>query len=119
MNNPSKKGGFDTDLRSMLKHQHKKVYSICRLFAHNYKEHQRLFTDIISAAAQNIRTRREKTDKHSLLLQACINMAALHAITRAMEPAVDRSIQFKSPDYQRSMTGLHETVACLSDYEKF
>jgi hypothetical protein len=46
-------------------------------------------------------------------------MAALHAITRDMAPSADRSIQFKSPDYQRSMTGLHETVADYSDYEKF
>jgi hypothetical protein len=118
MNNPSRSGP-DTDLRSLLKHQHKRVYSICRLFAHSYKEHQRLFIDIIAAASQNIRSRKESGQKDTLLLQACINMAALHSITLEMEPRTDRNIQFKSPDYQRSMTDFRNSIAEASDYEKF
>jgi hypothetical protein len=118
MNHPSKSGP-DTDLRSMLKHQHKKVYSICRLFAHSYKEHQRLFTDIIAAASQNIRSRIGSGNKETLLLQACINMAALHSISLDLESKSDRSIQFKSPDYQRSMTEFRCSIQGASDYEKF
>jgi hypothetical protein len=118
MNDSSQKG-FDSDIRSLLKNQHKKVYSICRLFAHNYKEHQHLFINIIAAASQNIRSRRENSDKQTLLLRACINMAALHSITQDMEPATDRAIQFKSPDYQRSMTRFRESIGEASDYEKF
>jgi len=119
MNNSSKKGGFDVDIRSLLKHQHKKVYSICRLFANNYKEHQHLFISIIAAASQNIRTGRENADKQTMLLRACINMAALHSISLELEPVTDRSLQFKSPDYQRSMTRLRESIGEVSDYEKF
>lgn len=118
MNNHSKSGP-DTDLRSLLKNQHRKVYSICRLFAHTYKEHQRLFTDIIAAASQNIRTRKESGNKDTLLLQACINMAALHSIALDMEPQTDRQIQFKSPDYQKSMTNFRLTMGEASDYDKF
>ena len=120
MNNSTKKDGPDTDLRSLLKHQHKKVYSICRLFANNYKEHQYLFTNIIAAASQNIRTRKDNSDdKQTMLLRACINMAALHSISLELESAVDRSIQFKSPDYQRSMMNFRETMGGISDLEKF
>jgi len=94
----------DTDLRSLLKHQHKTVYSVCRLFARSYKEHQRLFINIIAAASQNIRSRKEGSDKQTMLWRACINMAALH---------------FKSPDYQKSMTELGDAIGNASDYEKF
>lgn len=120
MNNSTKKDGPDTDLRSLLKHQHKRVYSICRLFADNYKQHQHLFTNIIAAASQNIRTRKDNSDdKQTMLLRACINMAALHSISQELEPAVDRSLQFKSPDYQRSMTNFRESMGSVSDLEKF
>ena len=120
MNNSTKKDGPDTDLRSLLKHQHKRVYSMCRLFANNYKEHQHLFTNIIAAASQNIRTRKDNSDdKQTMLLRACINMAALHSISLELEPAADRSLQFKSPDYQRSMTNFRESMGSVSDLEKF
>jgi hypothetical protein len=120
MNNSTKNDGSDTDLRSLLKHQHKKVYSICRLFTNNYKEHQHLFTNIIAAASQNIRTRKDNSDdKQTMLFRACINMAALHSISQELGPAVDRTIQFKSPDFQRSMTNFRETMGTLSDLEKF
>jgi hypothetical protein len=119
MNNSSKKSGFDVDIRSLLKIQHKKVYAICRLFADTYKEHQFLFTNIMAAASQNIRGRRENSDKQTLVLRACVNMAALHSITTEMAPVVERSIQFKSPDYQRSMTRLRQSMGEASDYEKF
>jgi len=116
--NDSSKRGFDSDIRSLLKNQHKRVYSICRLFAHNYKEHQKLFIDVIAAASQNIRARSANNDKQTMLLRACINMAVLHSITLDMEPATDRSLQFKSPDYQRSMTRFRESIGEASDYEK-
>ncbi len=119
MNNSSKKGGFDVDIRSLLKLQHKRVYSICRLFTHNYKEHQDLFINIIAAVSQNIQSRRQNSDKQTLILRACINMAALHSITMEPEPARERAIQFKSPDYQRSMTRFRESIGEASDYEKF
>jgi hypothetical protein len=119
MNNSKKKAGPDTDLRSLLKHQHKKVYSICRLFANNYKEHQRLFADIIAAASQNIRSAREKGGKDVLILRACLNMAALHSIRQDLEPDTDRTIQFKSPDFQRTMIQFRESVGEISDLEKF
>ncbi|HUB59509.1 MAG TPA: hypothetical protein VL978_02340 [Puia sp.] len=109
----------DTDLRSLLKQQHKTVYSICRLFSRTYKEHQRLFMDIISAASQNIRFRRGGASKQTLMLRACVNIAALHSITATMHQAADRAIKFKSPDYQRSMEELSETVGNAGDYDKF
>ena len=119
MSNSTKKDG-DTDLRSLLKHQHRKVYFICRFFAHNYKEHQHLFINIIAAASQNIRSRKDNSDdKQTMLLRACINMAALHSISLELEPAYDRTIQFKSPDFQRSMTNFRETMGTISDVEKF
>jgi hypothetical protein len=46
-------------------------------------------------------------------------MAALHSIGLALEPATDRSIQFKSPDYQRSMTNFRDSMGNVSDLEKF
>jgi hypothetical protein len=120
MNNSSNKSGCEPDLRSMLKNQHKKVYSICRFFAHNYQEHQRLFTNIIAAASQNIRSRKDNSkDKQTMLLRACINMAALHSISLELESAHDATIQFKSPDYQRSMSSFRESVRGISDLEKF
>ena len=119
MNNSNRKAGPDTDLRSLLKHQHKKVYSICRFFANNYKEHQRLFIDIIAAASQNIRHSKGKCEKHTLLLRACINMAALHSIRLDLEPAANREIHFKSPDFQRNMTQFRESVGEVSDLDKF
>jgi len=119
MNNSSRKGGFDVDIRSLLKLQHKRVYSVCRLFAHNYKEHQDLFTNIIAAASQNIRARRENSDRQTLIMRACINMAALHSITMDLQPVTERTLQFKSPDYQRSMTKFRESIGDASDYEKF
>ena len=105
----------------MLKNQHKVVYSICRFFAHNYQEHQRLFTNIIAAASQNIRSRKKENseDKQTLLLRACINMAALHSISLEMEPAQDRTIQFKSSDFQQCMTKFRESMGEISDLEKF
>jgi hypothetical protein len=109
----------DTDLRSLLKQQYKTVYSICRLFSRTYKEHQRLFMDIISAASQNIRFRKNGMSKQTLMLRACVNMAALHSITSTMEQAPDREIKFKSPDYQRSMEELSESVGNVGDYDKF
>jgi hypothetical protein len=120
MNNPSKQGGCEPDLRSLLKNQHRKVYAICRFFAHNYQEHQRLFIDIIAAASQNIRSRRDGSeDKQTMLLRACINMAALHSISRELEPDSDRTIHFKSPDYHRSMINFREVIHDISDLEKF
>ncbi|HLX65725.1 MAG TPA: hypothetical protein VKR41_01975 [Puia sp.] len=118
MNN-STKSCADTDLRSLLKQQHKTVYSICRLFARTYKEHQRLFMDIISAASQNIRFRKGNVSKQTLMWRACVNMAALHSITSTLGNAPDREIKFKSPDYQRSMADLSETVGNAGDYDKF
>jgi hypothetical protein len=119
MNNSPKKAGPDTDLRGLLKHHHKVVYSICRLFANNYKEHQRLFVQIIAAASQNIRSAKERSDKHALILRACLNMAALHSIRLDLEPENDRTLQFKSPDFQRIMTQLRESVGEVPDAEKF
>ncbi|MBN8852437.1 MAG: hypothetical protein BGO55_01660 [Sphingobacteriales bacterium 50-39] len=118
MNNSLKKEGPDQDLRSLLKSQHKRVYSICRFFANNYREHQKLFADIISAASQSIRFRRGNDSKQVLLLRACINMAALHSICLDMQPNTDRSIQFKSPDYQKNMVQFRTRIGQISDYEK-
>jgi hypothetical protein len=113
----SAKSCADTDLRSLLKHQHKTVYSICRLFARTYKEHQHLFTNIIAAASQNIRSRKDGTDKQTMLWRACVNMAALHSI--GMEEEATPGMEFKSPDYQRSMSELGEAIGNASDYDKF
>jgi hypothetical protein len=109
----------ETDLRSLLKKQHKTVYSICRLFARTYKEHQRLFMNIISAASQNIRFRKDGITKQTMLWRACINMAALHSITSNLEQAPDQEMKFKSPDYQRSMEELGDSLGNTGDYDKF
>jgi hypothetical protein len=109
----------ETDLRSLLKQQHKTVYSICRLFARTYKEHQRLFSNIISAASQNIRFRKGGVNKQTMLWHACVNMAALHSITASMDQTPEQEVKFKSPDYQRSMEELGNTVGNVSDYDKF
>lgn len=115
----SQRSGFTTDLRSLLKHQHRKVYSICRLFAHSYKEHQYLFTHIIAAASQNIRHRGTPANKETLLLRACVNMAALHMITLDMPTRAAESIDFKSSDFQRAMIEFHDFMGSVSDYDKF
>jgi hypothetical protein len=75
--------------------------------------------DILSAASQNIRFRKNGISKQTLLWRACVNMAALHSITSTMEQASDREIKFKSPDYQRSMTELLDSVGNAGDYDKF
>jgi hypothetical protein len=118
MNQLHKKEGADQDLRGFVKAQHKKFYSICRLFANNYKEHQRLFFDIIAAVSHSIRNNRSHHEKQTLLLRACINMSALHSIARSMEPETDRSIQFKSPEYQNSMVRFRESISGSSEYDK-
>ena len=118
MNNLKKIFGQEDDTRSLLKNLHKKVYSICRLFTSNYAAHQALFTGVIAAAAQNIHADKTGEEKHTLLLRACINMAALHAISRNLCPVADPAIQFKSPDYQKSMTCLRDEIDGLPDYEK-
>ncbi|HMH21667.1 MAG TPA: hypothetical protein VK563_07820 [Puia sp.] len=110
--------------RSLLKNQHKKIYSICRLFSTNYKEHQHLFAGIIAATARSIEADRTNEEKSTLLLRACINMAALHSLSGSLglpgEGPGDggREIQFKSPDYQKSMVRFREEVGEITDYEK-
>lgn len=118
MFNLKKKGGSNEVVRSHLKHQHKRIYSICRLFANTYREHQRLFADVIAAASQSIQHKKEGVEKHTLLLRACLNMAALHSISQRLAPEMDRTIQFKSPDYQRTMLKFRESVGEVSDYQK-
>jgi hypothetical protein len=44
-------------------------------------------------------------------------MAALHSIGMEAEPS--RTMEFKSPDYQRSMTEFGDAIGNASDYEKF
>jgi len=117
--NTSTQSCANTDLRSLLKQQHKTVYSICRLFSRTYKEHQRLFMDILSAASQSIRFRKNGISKQTLLWRACVNMAALHSITSTMEQASEQEIKFKSPDYQRSMRELSDSIGNAGDYDKF
>jgi len=46
-------------------------------------------------------------------------MAALHSIRLDLEPESDRTLQFKSPDFQRIMTQFRESVGEVSDAEKF
>ena len=116
MNN-STKSCADTDLRSLLKQQHKTVYSICRLFSRTYKEHQRLFVNVIAAASQNIRFRKGRMSKQTMLWRACVNMAALQSISS--EQSHDGEMRFKSPDYQRSMIDLGQSLGNASDYDKF
>ena len=109
----------ETDLRSLLKQQHKTVYSICRLFARTYKEHQRLFSTIISAASQNIRFRKGGVSKQTMMWRACINMTALHSISANLDQAPEQDVKFKSPDYQRCMEDLGSSLGNASDYDKF
>lgn len=118
MNNPKKKGGSNEVVRTYLKHQHRKVYAICRFFATSYKEHQQLFANIIAAASQSIQHKKAGDEKNTLLLRACINMTALHSMMLRLAPAEDREIQFKSPDYQRSMLNFRESVGEITDYER-
>jgi hypothetical protein len=118
MNKPKKNFGQDDDTRTLLKNLHKKVYSICRLFTNNYAAHQSLFKNAIAAAAQNLRPNSTEEDKQSLFLRACINMTALHAISANLIPDADPRIQFKSPDYQKSMLNFREVVGKAEDYEK-
>jgi hypothetical protein len=54
-----------------------------------------------------------------MLWRACINMAALHSITGSMDQTPEQEVKFKSPDYQRSMEELRNTVGNASDYDKF
>lgn len=118
MNQLEKKEGADQDLRTFLKAQHKKFYSLCRIFANNYKEHQRLFYDIISAVSHSIRHNHGAEDKQTLLLRACVNMSAIHAIALGMEPDNDRSIQFKSPEYQSCMVRFRDSAGRMSELDK-
>ena len=118
MNKLKKNFGQDDDTRTLLKNLHKKVYSICRLFTSNHAAHQALFTSIIAAASQNLRTNKTGEDKEKLFLRACINMAALQAISRNLVPSGDPKIQFKSPDYQKSMVSFREAIGNAEDYEK-
>jgi len=124
MNQLKKTSNPEEDTRSLLKHQHKKVYSICRLFADNYKEHQGLFARVIAGAHLSLGNKKEKKDKQVLFLRACINMAALHSLTRSLsDPAPGAAspkpgLQFKSPDFQKSILQFRTTMGELQDYEK-
>jgi DNA-directed RNA polymerase specialized sigma24 family protein len=120
MSDPKKKNGPAEDTRSILKRNHKKVYYLCRFFANNYKEHQYLFSSIISAAAQSIRGKSTQKEKQILFLRACLNMAALHSITRSLEQPEQspENISYKSPDYQKSMLQFREAIAGITDYKK-
>ena len=99
---------------------HKKVYSICRLFTQDYKEHQDLFGRVIVAvAAHSMRAGGSPEEKDMLFLRACINMAALHSLSRPPAgPSGEPVLQFKSPDFQKSMVGFREAVGKRTDYEK-
>jgi hypothetical protein len=118
MKNQKKTFFADEDIRSLLKSQHKKVYSICRLFANNYKEHQALFSNILAAASQMIRTGESNNEKKTLFLRACINMAALHSLSRDLNGPRDGGAIFESPDYQKSMVGFRAAIEGTTDYEK-
>ncbi|SRR5258708_15363842 len=122
MNSPNKALGPDENTRSLLKAQHKKIYSICRLFSDNYKELQGLFAATMAAAAQSMGVNKGKEEKNTLFLRACINMAALHALTRRIEepawPMPDQPIQFNSPDYQKNMLNFREAVGDIPDWRK-
>jgi hypothetical protein len=52
-----------------------------------------------------------------MLWRACINMAALQSISS--EHSHEGEMKFKSPDYQRSMIELGQSLGNSSDYEKF
>ena len=111
------------DSRSFLKSSHKKVYFLCRFFADNYKEHQQLFATAISAAAIATRGTSDPREKENLFLRACINMAALHSISRKQdsgrqELTPEEIISFKSPDYQKTMLQFRKAIDGLSDIRK-
>jgi hypothetical protein len=111
----------DEDTRSLLKNQHRKVYSICRLFANNYKEHQALLSTIFAAASRYVQKGKTADEKKTLFLRACINMAALHSLSRDLETgglAAETPIQFQSPDYQKSMVSFREAIGETNDYQK-
>jgi hypothetical protein len=118
MKNQKKTFFADEDIRSLLKSQHKKVYSICRLFAYNYKEHQALFANILAAASQMVRAGESKDEKKTLFLRACINMAALHSLSRELNGLQNGGTVFESPDYQKSMSGFRTAIEGITDYEK-
>lgn len=67
MNNFTKKSSSGGDLRSFLKVQHRKVYSICRLFANNYREQQQLFISMLAAVSQSITGMKATSDKNDIL----------------------------------------------------
>jgi len=124
MNPLNKTSNPEGDTRSLLKNQHRKAYSICRLFASSYKEHQGLFARIIAGAHQSIEANKTREAKQTLFLRACINTAVLHSLTKSLaatesglaEP--QEAIEFKSPDYQKSILQFREAVGEVSDYEK-
>lgn len=122
MIDPTKKNGPAQDTHSVLKSNHKKVYYLCRFFANNYKEHQDLFSAMISAAAQSIRGNSKQKEKQILFFRACLNMAALHSISRSLEQPeqsdAEKTISYKSPDYQKSMLQFRQAIAGTSDYKK-
>ncbi|MHA4807774.1 hypothetical protein ACX0G9_06695 [Flavitalea flava] len=118
MNYLKKNKDLGEHLRSILKLQHKKVYSVCRIFANNYKEHQALFAGIISAVTQGILSKKGKEDKDTLFLRACLNMTALHTICLNLKGDQDNTIQFKSSDYQDKMVKFRAATGELSNYDK-
>src|SRR5579859_504492 len=118
MNNQLRSPGPGGDIRSFLKNQHRKVYAACRLFANTYKEQQQLFTNMLAAASQSILGSRTENDKNILLLRACMNMAALHSISSHLKGSTSKEIQFKSPDFQKTMVSFRDAVGEISDLEK-
>ncbi|MDP4150436.1 MAG: hypothetical protein Q8927_15460 [Bacteroidota bacterium] len=116
-----KKLFVDEDPRSFLKNQHRKVYSICRLFTNHYKEHQSLVANILAVACRCIGPGKTAAERKSLYIKACINMAVLHALSEGLKKdraVTDKEIQFKSPDYQKSMLGFRTAARGISDLEK-
>jgi hypothetical protein len=125
----------DEDPRSFLKNQHRKVYSICRLFTSHYKEHQSLVANILAVACRCIGPGKSTAERKSLYLKACINMAVLHSLSEGLQKdpgetvrqpleggrehdATDKETQFKSPDYQKSMLGFRSMTRGISDLER-
>lgn len=118
MNTLTKKGSPNGDIRSFLKNQHRKVYAACRLFASTYREQQELFSNMIAAASHSIMGSKTEKDRNILLLRACMNMAALHSISHSLQGVSNKDIQFKSPDFQNTMTRFRGAVGEISDYSK-
>jgi hypothetical protein len=118
----------DEDPRSFLRNQHRKVYSICRLFTNHYKEHQSLVSNILAVACRCIGPGKSTAERKALYLKACINMAVLHSLSEGMKKdspgaaspsdASDLPVQFKSPDYQKSMLGFRSSTRGISDLER-